>query len=57
MHATASVDCLLQISGESVFELEDCEVRLHAGDWLVVNGAMHSWRNYIVTRQRSPSQI
>jgi mannose-6-phosphate isomerase-like protein (cupin superfamily) len=45
MHATASVDCLMQISGESVLVLEDREVRLHAGDWLVVNGVVHSWRN------------
>jgi hypothetical protein len=45
MHATASMDCLMQISGESVLVLEDCEVRLRAGDWLVVNGVMHSWRN------------
>jgi mannose-6-phosphate isomerase-like protein (cupin superfamily) len=45
MHATASVDCLLQVAGESVFVLEDCEVRLRAGDWLIVNGVMHSWRN------------
>jgi mannose-6-phosphate isomerase-like protein (cupin superfamily) len=45
MHATASVDCLMQVSGESVLVLEDAEVRLQAGDWLVVNGVMHSWRN------------
>lgn len=45
MHATASMDCLMQISGESVLVLEDREVRLQAGDWLVVNGVMHSWRN------------
>jgi mannose-6-phosphate isomerase-like protein (cupin superfamily) len=45
MHATASMDCLMQISGESVLVLEDREVRLRAGDWLVVNGVMHSWRN------------
>ena len=45
MHATASVDCLMQISGESVLVLEDSEMRLHAGDWLIVNGVTHSWRN------------
>ncbi len=45
MHATASVDCLMQLSGESVFVLEDAEVRLTPGDWLIVNGVMHSWRN------------
>jgi hypothetical protein len=45
MHATGSVDCLMQISGESVLILEDREVRLRVGDWLVVNGVMHSWRN------------
>lgn len=45
MHATASVDCLMQLSGESVFLLEDAEVRLRPGDWLVINGVVHSWRN------------
>ena len=45
MHATASVDCLMQVSGESILVLENLEVRLQAGDWLVVNGVMHSWRN------------
>ncbi|MFV0126154.1 cupin domain-containing protein [Streptomyces sp. HMX112] len=45
MHATASVDCVMQISGESVLLMEGSEVRLRAGDWLVVNGVTHSWRN------------
>jgi hypothetical protein len=45
LHATASIDCLMQLSGEAVFVLEDAEVRLAAGDWLVVNGVTHSWRN------------
>ncbi|WP_167477840.1 cupin domain-containing protein [Nocardia arthritidis] len=45
MHATATVDCVLQLSGESVFILEDNEIRLKPGDWLVINGVVHSWRN------------
>jgi hypothetical protein len=45
MHATASIDCLMQVSGESFLVLEDSEVRLRPGDWLIVNGVMHSWRN------------
>jgi len=45
MHASATVDCVLQVSGESVFVLEDNEVRLRPGDWLVINGVVHSWRN------------
>ncbi|MFH9426494.1 hypothetical protein [Streptomyces sp. NPDC017529] len=45
MHATASADCVMQLSGESIFLLEDSEVRLRAGDWLVINGVTHSWRN------------
>jgi naringenin degradation protein FdeH len=45
MHATASVDCMLQLSGEAVLVLEDAEVRLAPGDWVVVNGITHSWRN------------
>jgi mannose-6-phosphate isomerase-like protein (cupin superfamily) len=45
MHATASVDCMLQLSGEAVLVLEDTEVRLTAGDWVVINGVVHAWRN------------
>jgi mannose-6-phosphate isomerase-like protein (cupin superfamily) len=45
LHATASADCLMQISGESVFVLEDTEIRLRPGDWLIVNGVPHSCRN------------
>jgi naringenin degradation protein FdeH len=45
LHATASVDCLMQRSGESVFVLEDREVTLKPGDWLIVNGVVHAWRN------------
>ena len=45
LHATASVDCLMQLSGESVFVLEDTEVSLKPGDWLVANGVVHAWRN------------
>jgi mannose-6-phosphate isomerase-like protein (cupin superfamily) len=45
LHTTASIDCLMQVSGESVFVLEDTEIRLHPGDWLIVNGVPHSCRN------------
>ena len=34
----------MQLSGEAVF-VPDAEVRLAPGDWLVVNGVTHSWRN------------
>jgi hypothetical protein len=45
LHATASIDCLMQVSGESVFVLENTEIRLRPGDWLIVNGVPHSCRN------------
>ncbi|MEU5877650.1 hypothetical protein [Spirillospora sp. NPDC047279] len=45
MHATASVDCLMQLAGESVCVLEDTEIRLKPGDWIVLNGVVHAWRN------------
>jgi mannose-6-phosphate isomerase-like protein (cupin superfamily) len=45
LHATASADCLMQLAGESVFVLEDTEIRLRPGDWLIVNGVPHSCRN------------
>jgi uncharacterized cupin superfamily protein len=45
MHATASMDCLMQVSGESVWVLDEAEVRLRPGDWLILNGVAHSCRN------------
>lgn len=45
LHATASADCLMQLTGESVFVLEDTEILLRPGDWLIVNGVPHSCRN------------
>lgn len=45
LHATASMDCMMQVSGESVFVLEDTEIRLQPGDWLIMNGVPHSCRN------------
>jgi len=45
MHATAGVDCLMQLYGETVLVLEGTEVRLAPGDWVVVNGVVHGWRN------------
>jgi mannose-6-phosphate isomerase-like protein (cupin superfamily) len=45
MHSTPSVDCIMQVSGESVFVMEDTEVHLLPGDWLISNGVTHSWRN------------
>ncbi|WP_433664034.1 cupin domain-containing protein [Nocardia sp. CA-128927] len=45
MHASATVDCVLQLSGETVLILEDNEVHLKPGDSLVLNGVVHSWRN------------
>jgi len=45
MHATPSIDCIMQASGESVFVMEDTQVHLRAGDWLISNGVTHSWRN------------
>ncbi|MEV6108791.1 hypothetical protein AB0M28_29430 [Streptomyces sp. NPDC051940] len=45
MHATPSVDVLLQVSGTSVLVLPSGEVSLSPGDWLVLNGVTHAWRN------------
>ncbi|HEX5994586.1 MAG TPA: cupin domain-containing protein [Jiangellales bacterium] len=45
LHATASIDCMTQLSGESVLVLEDREVHLKPGDWVVINGVTHAWRN------------
>lgn len=32
LHATASAGCLMRLSGESFFALEDTEIRLRPGD-------------------------
>jgi hypothetical protein len=45
LHTTASIDCLMQVSGEAVFVLENTEIRLRPGEWLIVNGVPHSCRN------------
>ena len=45
LHATASIDCVMQLSGQSVLVMENTEVRLDPGDWLIVNGVTHGWRN------------
>ena len=42
MHATASMDCLMQVSGESVWVLDETEVRLRPGDWIILNGVAHT---------------
>ncbi|MDF3311008.1 cupin domain-containing protein [Rhodococcus sp. T2V] len=45
-HATDSVDVNVILSGSVVFELEDGAERvLEAGDSIVVNGVVHTWRN------------
>ena len=45
MHSTPTVDCVLQLEGESVLVRPDREVTLSPGDWLVCNGLLHDWRN------------
>ncbi|WP_156959312.1 hypothetical protein [Nocardia sp. BMG51109] len=45
LHANAAVDCLMQISGETVFVLEDTEILLQQGDWIIINGVTHACRN------------
>jgi len=45
MHATPTVDHFYVIEGEIVLVLEDGEAVLRAGDFAVVHGATHGWRN------------
>jgi hypothetical protein len=46
MHTTPSVDVVLVVTGELALEVDDgSEVRLAAGDTVVVHGARHGWRN------------
>jgi mannose-6-phosphate isomerase-like protein (cupin superfamily) len=45
MHATATVDYVVVVSGEIWLDLGDELVHLSAGDTVVQNGARHAWRN------------
>lgn len=44
-HATDTTEYTVMLSGEIVLELEEGEVRLRAGEFLVNRGVVHSWRN------------
>jgi quercetin dioxygenase-like cupin family protein len=44
-HATYSVDYVIIMSGEIDLALDEAEVRLHAGDVVVLGGVSHVWRN------------
>lgn len=44
-HATQTIDYVVLLEGEVVFQLETEEVVLKAGDFLVDRGVIHSWRN------------
>lgn len=46
MHTTRTVDVGLILEGPVILELDDGATRqLDAGDWYVVNGTKHAWRN------------
>jgi len=44
MHITDTVDYMVIISGRGVLELEDGDVEVGPGDYIVDRGVMHSWR-------------
>ena len=44
-HATDTLEYIVMLSGEVVFQTETGEVTLAAGDCLVDRGIVHSWRN------------
>jgi quercetin dioxygenase-like cupin family protein len=44
MHRTPTVDYAIVITGDVVLGLETNDVRLYAGDTVLVNGVRHSWR-------------
>jgi quercetin dioxygenase-like cupin family protein len=45
MHASPSQDFDIVLEGSVGLELDEGEVTLHAGDVVVINGAMHRWHN------------
>jgi quercetin dioxygenase-like cupin family protein len=44
MHETPTVDYAVVVAGDVTLGLEDGNVLLEAGDALLVNGVLHSWR-------------
>lgn len=44
-HATDTLEYVVMLSGEVVFQTETGDVTLRAGDCLVDRGIVHSWRN------------
>lgn len=44
-HATDTLEYIVMLSGEVVFQTETGDVTLRAGDCLVDRGVIHSWRN------------
>ena len=44
-HTTDTIDYIVMLEGEVVFEVDTGEVVLKAGDFLVDRGARHRWRN------------
>ena len=46
MHSTDTIDYLLIVSGEVQMKIDDeVEVHLKAGDFTVIGGSRHGWRN------------
>ncbi len=45
MHATDTIDYLVVLSGEVTLVLEEGEVALGPGDFVVDRGVVHGWRN------------
>jgi hypothetical protein len=45
MHRTSTVNMTVVVSGEIYALLEDCEVKLNAGDTLIQRGTVHGWSN------------
>jgi mannose-6-phosphate isomerase-like protein (cupin superfamily) len=44
MHITDTIDYMFILSGRGVLELEDGDVEVGPGDYVVDRGVMHSWR-------------
>lgn len=53
MHRTQSLDYALVLDGEITLVLDDCEVLMKAGDFLVERGTNHAWAN----RSAKPCRI
>jgi quercetin dioxygenase-like cupin family protein len=52
MHRTETVDYVIVLEGEIEMDMDDCTVKMQAGDIMVQRGTNHAWANRSTSRAR-----